>query len=553
MSRYLILDCFVDEPACFGVPPFISPYPRYVYGALLDSGIPDSDIGYLTIDHLRDNEYKFDTPHDAVFLIGGAIVPGKYLGEKIGTYDEILRIIDRNRSHHIIIGGLAGHLLSSRDFRHVTTINHDIEQYARTFRTEPDDSFRSYNDLDRWAAAGSEVVTRHPDFPHIIAEIETYRGCPRENHCSFCSEKVFSSGDHRGVSGILEEVDALISRGVSRFRIGRQADILAYGTTRTEFRNGFPRPEPSAVEELFGELKKRKDDGRITTLNIDNANPGTIANYPDESARAITAIVGAVTPGDTMPLGIESFDPVVNKRNNLKVNRDKAIQVVRMINEIGGTRVNGIPLLLPGINLIHGLPGESAESFRLNYEALAEMRDAGLLIKRINIRTLSPFPGTDAAHTARHTDKRIENRYEFYREKIRDDIDRVMLERIYPVGTILRELRVSDTRFEYSLARAIQSYAITVKIPEPLKIGSYTDAVVVSHRERSIMALTIPIRINLIAPKTIEFIPGIGKRTAGDIILRRPLSEMSTLLEISPSLDSRIIPHITFGKDIHSV
>jgi radical SAM superfamily enzyme with C-terminal helix-hairpin-helix motif len=67
------------------------------------------------------------------------------------------------------------------------------------------------------------------------------------------------------------------------------------------------------------------------------------------------------------------------------------------------------------------------------------------------------------------------------------------------------------------------------------------------------MALTIPIRINLIAPKTIEFIPGIGKRTAGDIILRRPLSEISTLLEISPSLDSRIIPHITFGTDIHSV
>jgi hypothetical protein len=32
--RYLILGCFIDGPACFGVPPFISPYPRYILGAL---------------------------------------------------------------------------------------------------------------------------------------------------------------------------------------------------------------------------------------------------------------------------------------------------------------------------------------------------------------------------------------------------------------------------------------------------------------------------------------------------------------------------------------
>ncbi len=30
---YLILGCFIDGPACFGVPSFISPYPRYVFGA----------------------------------------------------------------------------------------------------------------------------------------------------------------------------------------------------------------------------------------------------------------------------------------------------------------------------------------------------------------------------------------------------------------------------------------------------------------------------------------------------------------------------------------
>lgn len=538
----------MDEPACFGVPPFISPYPRYVYGALIDSGVRSEEIEYLTIDHLRRTRYTFAERYEAVFLIGGAVVPGKYLGEKIGTFTEIISTIEKNRSQHIIVGGLAGHLLSSRDYSHVTTIKRDIEQFARTSGSEPVDGYRSYNDLDRWAADGSAMVTLHPDYPHVIAEIETYRGCPRESHCSFCSEKVFESGEHRSVKGIIDEIDSLIKQGVRRFRIGRQADILAYGTKRVDFRNGFPRPEPSAVEELFSELRKRRDDGRITTLNIDNANPGTIANYPDESVRAIKAIVDAITPGDTMPLGIESFDPVVKEKNNLKVGKDEAINVVRIINEIGGGRVDGIPVLLPGINLIHGLPGESPETFRLNYEALLEMKDSGLLIKRINIRSLSPFPGTEAAESPRRADKRIENRYDFYRDKIRNDIDRVMLERIYPVGTILRGLRVSDTRFEYSLARPIQSYAITVKIPELLPVGSFTDAVVVSHRERSIIALTIPVHINRISAKTIEFIPGTGKRTAGDIIIRRPVSDIESLLSVSPSIDRKIIPYIDFEK-----
>jgi len=41
--RFCILDCYVDEPACFGVPPFISPYPRYIFGALADAGVsPDA-------------------------------------------------------------------------------------------------------------------------------------------------------------------------------------------------------------------------------------------------------------------------------------------------------------------------------------------------------------------------------------------------------------------------------------------------------------------------------------------------------------------------------
>jgi radical SAM superfamily enzyme with C-terminal helix-hairpin-helix motif len=92
-------------------------------------------------------------------------------------------------------------------------------------------------------------------------------------------------------------------------------------TPFSSFRNGFPEPDVQAVTALFGELGKRVASGKIRVLNIDNANPGTISNYPEESARMLEAIAAAITPGDTLALGIESFDPQVIARNNLKVSR----------------------------------------------------------------------------------------------------------------------------------------------------------------------------------------------------------------------------------------
>ncbi len=35
--KVVILDGYVDEPSNFGVPPYISPYPRYVAGAVRET------------------------------------------------------------------------------------------------------------------------------------------------------------------------------------------------------------------------------------------------------------------------------------------------------------------------------------------------------------------------------------------------------------------------------------------------------------------------------------------------------------------------------------
>ena len=79
--KIAILDGYVDEPSCLGVPPYISPYPRYIYGMLKKLGF---NAIYTTIDALREN-YRLKRSlydFDLVIVIAGMVVPGKYIGGK---------------------------------------------------------------------------------------------------------------------------------------------------------------------------------------------------------------------------------------------------------------------------------------------------------------------------------------------------------------------------------------------------------------------------------------------------------------------------------------
>ncbi|HJJ55039.1 MAG TPA: radical SAM protein, partial [Methanocorpusculum sp.] len=55
ISDTIIIDGYVDEPACLGVPPYISPYIRTVAGVLKESGRTPA---YVTIDQLRSDPLR---------------------------------------------------------------------------------------------------------------------------------------------------------------------------------------------------------------------------------------------------------------------------------------------------------------------------------------------------------------------------------------------------------------------------------------------------------------------------------------------------------------
>ena len=100
-SDAYILDGYVDEPACFGVPPYISPYVRSVAGVLTERGY---GVRYCTVDQLRRDPSRFAALGGAavVVMIAGVTVPGKYLGGTPPSLAEIRQVGAALRRHMLL-------------------------------------------------------------------------------------------------------------------------------------------------------------------------------------------------------------------------------------------------------------------------------------------------------------------------------------------------------------------------------------------------------------------------------------------------------------------
>ena len=562
-----IVDGYTDEPAGLGVPPYLGIYPRYAYGAIKKAR-KDAKIFYLTIDDLRftfDGEQgiktKNKTPNvsntreileraDVIVYIGGLHTPGKYLSAVPSQVEEVARFIKPFRGIKIL-GGPAfmgsahegGSKVSSRElmlaqsiFDHI--VYGDLEAFLYDFLTNPKDAnpfrFRNYSELRDYALLGAEVVKQFPDYPDfVIVEIETQRGCPKAagiGGCSFCTEPVrYKIIEDRPIEDIVREVKVLYNIGVKHFRIGRQSCIFSYMAKPND---RVPIPNPEALEKLFKGIRTVAPE--VKTLHVDNANPAVIANYPEESIKIAKTLIKYGTPGNVVAFGLESADPKVAKLNNLNSTPEETYEAVKILNEVGAKRgYNGMPLLLPGINILFGLPGETKKTYELTYEFLKKLLEDGLLVRRINIRQVVVFPGTPLWHMR---DKvKIEKHkalIKHYKYKIRHEIDYPMLKRLVPVGTILREVRAEVFGNGLTYGRQIGSYPLIVGIPKKLELNKFYDVLIVDHGFRSITGIPIPINVNRESSKVLSYLPGIGKKKVAKILAKRPFKSKEEFLGI---------------------
>ncbi len=532
-----ILDGYVDEPACLGVPPYISPYIRTVAGALAAHGFT---VRYLTIDQLRCDPAFINRMDAAALLvmIAGVTVPGKYLGGTPATLNEIEQVGHMLRGPEKMIGGPIGFGYSPEGGQRA--VRQVISGFDHLLAGEPAialDNYLNggepvgtldYHRTDPWSVAGSGIIVQHPDYPYVMCELETARGCSHgaSGGCSFCTEPFYGSPRYRSIEGIAAEVTALYAHGARHFRVGRQPDILAYGAGGGEY----PAPSPELVEELFSSI--RASAPGLKTLHIDNVNPATIARHEEKSREALRAIIRHHTPGDVAAFGMETADPVVVEANNLKARADEVFRAIRVVNEEGGLRRDGIPELLPGLNFVCGLAGETEKTYVLNEEFLARVLDAGLLVRRVNIRQVMPFEGTPS-----YTDNTLgkyDRRFRAFKEFVRQNFDLPMLQRVYPLGTVLRDVRI-EVSGALSFGRQMGSYPILVGIPVCLMQKSIVDAVVVDWGMRSVTGLPVPVAINTLPAAAIKWLPGIGRKKVAAVLAKRPFSDLAAYRKVAGS------------------
>jgi len=544
-----IVDGYVDEPAHFGVPPYVSTYPRFTAGALVDAGVPTERITYHTIDELRDDRGKWADVADADLMIylGGMTVPGKYVGGTPAEPDEV-RELAWTADGTTLMGGpvrfgvgeenAGAQEMERKDLDYDFVAKGDVEAAAHDLVASGLEGFgdrmRDNEDLDRWAAKGAFVVEDHPNHPdYLIAELETSRGCAYR--CSFCTEPLYGDPGFRSAESVVREVAALYERGVRHFRLGRQADILAFG-------GDGEAPNPDALERLYAGIREVAPD--LETLHLDNMNPVTIVEYPERSREAIRIIAEHNTAGDTAAFGLESADPVVREENNLLVSADECLEAVRVVNEeagwrpgddpedaptVGDAAADRLPKLLPGINLVHGLQGERRETFDHNKRFLQRVYDEGLMLRRINIRQVMAFAGTEMSDTGAEVARDHKDLFTEYKREVREEIDRPMLRRVVPAGTVLPDVHLEYHQDGKTFGRQLGTYPLLVAVPGERELGTTLDVAVVDHGYRSVTGVPHPLDPNAASMDELELLPGVGQSTAGDIVVNRPYGSVADL------------------------
>lgn len=576
--RVGILDGYVDEPANFGVPPYIGPQVRYLFGAAHES---QAEVAYATIDqYRRDEEARSRLKRSDVLVVyASALVPGKYLRGDPIQFEEALDVAKKNAGKVVLAGGCAVYGFSqggglrpqSRNqlkpyLLGLSTLDSDAwlwdylhgrfaaneaadAVYEQYDHTPPPSAFvesggrlllrvrdaqglplqrrRTLPEWERFAFAGADAVLQHPDHPHpLIAELETYTGCVRyvNGGCRFCMEPREGKPQWRNEDGIAREAGRLHELGVRNFRLGGQTCFWCYKTT--DLGNGDrPRPNPAAIERLLASVRDAAPNLRV--LHIDNANPAVIATWPEESREICQSIVRHCTPGNVAAFGLESVDDAVATQNNLNASPEEVRQAVRLLNEEGAQRgENGLPHLLPGLNFISGLDGERAETNAQNVAFLKSLYDEGLMLRRINLRQLLPITGG-----LKPLDAKGQRRFKEFKRRVRHDVDTPMLRRLVPVGTLLRDVWLEAREGNVTFGRHIGSYPLLVGVPYRLPLEAFTDVVVTSHGQRSVTGYHVPFDVNTATRKMFEALPEIGKSRAASAVSGQPYNSMQRFVE----------------------
>jgi radical SAM superfamily enzyme with C-terminal helix-hairpin-helix motif len=393
---------------------------------------------------------------------------------------------------------------------------------------------------DRWALLGADVVRDHPDFPDpLTVELDTSKGCVRyiNKGCSFCIEPMYGKPKFRDVAGVLAEVRRLAELGAVNFRLGGQADFFSYqaiglGSSPT------PRINAPVIRELLEGIRAAAPSLRV--LHTDNGDPAMMIAHPEDATAAMQDLARLASPGNSLSFGLESADPRVTEANNLNIDADGCLEAIRMVNAVGRERgASGMPVLLPGLNFVAGLEGETRNTFDLNLGFLKRILSEDLWTRRINIRQVR-------AVRREFEPTGLYREFRRFKEAVRTTIDHEMLRRVVPEGTVLRDVFLELQEGHVTFGRQIGTYPILVGLPYRTGLDRFVDVRVVSHGQRSLTAVEYPLDVNRASLAAISALPGIGAKRAARIVRARPFDSLPAFAASldDPAAANRVAPFL---------
>ena len=532
-ASWLIIDGYEDEPAAFGVPPYVGFHIRYICGVLEERGII---YEYCPIDSYRINPPSLEN-RLGVVVLAGAIVPGKYLRGTPISLRETKEIISGTPGDTpILCGGWAirgwRHQGWSPLRRNLFLALQDTDATLAYFLSNDEwkHQRRTAEQWTAWAHAGarSKAVTHNPDLDGPLTyEVEVYQGCVRyKRGCKFCIEPKKGVPIWRSPEDIIQEVSIAHDMGVEHVRLGGMTDTYTYmaeGVVEMEY----PRPNPEPIAKLLHGLR---DDERLGILHTDNGNPSIIAEHLEESEEITKTLVETLSDGAVLSFGLESADPRVHEANWLNCDSKQLKSAIALINKHGRVRgERGLPKLLPGLNFIAGLNGETSSTYDINLKLLNELKGEGHMIRRVNIRQVEGegFQEIDDAD------------FKAFKATVRDEFDGPLLEEMLPLGTILNdvwweahegrtrlprhlepEARSPDVHGKAGITfgRQIGAYPILVGMNYLAPLESYSDIMVTGHGARSITGIEVGLDWRTASEKQLAAIPGISAKGAWNLI-----------------------------------
>jgi len=348
-----------------------------------------------------------------------------------------------------------------------------IEKTMVNVRVMPEAFFANYATIKDFSVEGAKQI--YPQFPKpAIIEMETSRGCYRTINCSYCTEPLADRQSFREQEDIVEEMKTFYDMGARHFRYGRQTCFFSY-----------KRHKPEELEKLFKMTWEACPD--IKVLHIDNVDPVRVVTKNGIEMTKMT--VKYCTAGNIAPMGMETFDIDVVKKNDLNSTPEISMKAIEIINEYGRERgENGMPKFLPGINILFGLIGENKQTHERNMDHLKRIVEEGYWVRRINIRQVIPFYGTKLFNEAKNKFiKKNKASYFRWRKQIRDECDIPLLKDMFPKDLVLKDCLAEVYKSGVTYFRQLGTYPIIVGVKGKYDLKKFYDLKIIDNMKRSLV------------------------------------------------------------------